>query len=82
MATYKVANAARMNVVGYIEWQNNKKYDDLLKILESHKYIIDAHSYWVMVENFGLSFAILDRKRNGEHLYLSLHIEPTPDLEQ
>lgn len=82
MATYKVTNVSRMNIVGYVDWKANKNLEDLLKTLQKNGFIKNHLDFYAVAENYGLSFAIIERKRNSEFLFLSLHIEPSPELTQ
>ncbi len=75
-------NISRLNVVGYVEWKKSKDLNELLKVLEKTGYLKNSKDYYVLAENFGLSFAIIDLKRNSEFLYLTLNVEPTPELSQ
>lgn len=82
MASFKVTSVSRMNIVGYIDWSLSKKYSEILTVLEERKYIQSAKDYYVLPENHNLCFAIIDAKRNSEFLFLSLNIEPSPELQQ
>lgn len=75
MSTWELRNAVRKNVVGNINWINNKKYNDLLQELKVSGFIDDVSKYYVCVENFGLAFSVCERKLNSEVLYVKMKIE-------
>ncbi len=82
MATFKVCNAARMNIVGFVQWENNKNYNELMALLVQEGYVKNPEDYYLKVEDYGMSFSINDRKLYREVLFLSLYVEPIPDLSQ
>lgn len=75
MNTYKVFNACRKNLVTTIEWENTKKYNDLIQVLKGTDLLKECNEVRVSVENFGLAFSIVDAVKGNEVCYLVLSVE-------
>jgi ribosomal protein S8 len=75
MTTWEVRNALRKNVLGVIEWENTKKYNDLLAVLKQANYIQDENKIQIFVESYGLAFSLIDRITGSEVAYVKLKID-------
>lgn len=75
MSSWEVRNAVRKNVVTVIEWENTKKYNELLQVLRSANLIQDETKVQILLESYGLAFSIVDRNTGHEILFLKLLIE-------
>lgn len=75
MSTWELRNACRKNVIGTLEWENTKKYNDLLVLLKQSGHIPDIDSHYVIVESFGLAFSVCEKKLNSEVVYLKLYVQ-------
>lgn len=76
MQTWEVRNAIRKNLLGLIEWENTKKYNDLIAVLKRDGFLtIDESKAQIFLESFGLAFSIIDSKSGSEILYVKLKVD-------
>ena len=75
MCSWELRNACRKNIVGTIEWENTKKYNELLQVLKQDGHIDSIDNHYVCVESFGLAFSVCEKRLNSEVLYLKLSVE-------
>jgi hypothetical protein len=75
MSSWEVRNAVRKNLVTVIEWENTKKYNELLSVLKAANLIQDETKVQILLESFGLAFSIIERSSGREVLFIKLSIE-------
>jgi hypothetical protein len=74
MQTWEVRNALRKNVLGEVEWENDKQYNNLLKILKEANLIQNENKLQIILESYGLAFSLIDRDTGSEIVYVKLRI--------